>query len=137
MNSVNKNSLFCQECQASNARFKCAGCHQVHYCSTACQRKNWPSHKKRFSQMRKGSPSSAQRTNCPNSLLPPQQPSSLMATDNAERRPLPSKLPKDLKDFVMGDGIDDSISSDIEIPSSDNSDQEQVLGYDPNDSQFQ
>ena len=60
-----------------------------------------------------------------------------MSIDSVGRpRRQPSKLPKDLRDFVMGDGIDDSISSDIEIPSSDNSDQEQVLGYDPDDSEI-
>ena len=71
------------------------------------------------------------------SLDSPSRTSSRMSIDSVGRpRRQPSKLPKDLRDFVMGDGIDDSISSDIEIPSSDNSDQEQVLGYDPDDSEI-
>merc|ERR1711974_419210 len=57
------------------------------------------------------------------SLDSPSRTSSRMSIDSVGRpRRLASKLPKDLqKDFVTGDDI----SSDIEIPSSDNSDQEQ------------
>jgi len=42
--------LVCTNCLAvelGKKLMKCGGCHYVHYCSAACQKKHWPSHKPR------------------------------------------------------------------------------------------
>ena len=32
---------------------QCSGCHLIKYCSTECQRKNWPNHKKTCARIKK------------------------------------------------------------------------------------
>lgn len=44
MKPSQENNLNCRACQQPSAR-QCSGCKVVRYCSTACQKEDWPQHK--------------------------------------------------------------------------------------------
>lgn len=43
----------CSECNLTEAKYQCSGCHKVKYCSQKCQINNWNNHKSSCKQHRK------------------------------------------------------------------------------------
>jgi len=41
----------CASCDAQGCKKLCAGCKKVYYCDAACQRADWPSHKRACAQV--------------------------------------------------------------------------------------